>query len=392
MMFNFFKKYFKKEEDDIQKSLSSSHNSLLEETQKTIEVAQEISNYLSYKNDSTDNKMKLVCNLLSCQVIIVDGYNKIHFINEYAKNKFDLTLQECNLDFFDIFNFGDFKNIKDLFDNYNDKKFNSSDYYTIKIKNKNYNSILRMSTINEINHPLYAIVMLDVTQRIDYEKELVKTRDVFKMFSDISNDIIVQTNNEGKIIQFNRKFSKLFPAEKENINTLLHDLPNKETYNKFETVFEKNGRYIPVIINKRKLKIEEEILYFYVIRDITAFKSAKEIIENKAERFHELLSYSYVSLVCFDENYTIKYFNDTFLHDFDINLPDNPNILNVLSEEDKGPFMRDIKLLNDDNPVTRSLHLFNGEYKDWIVFRKVKNGTIEYQCSIRDVTSYFKNT
>lgn len=386
-MFNFIKKILKKD-DNIGEDIEKIFSSLEEETKKTMEVAKEISDYLSYKNDDTDNKMKMVCNLLSCQVVIVDSYNKIHFVNEYTKNKFNLNLQECNDDFFNIFNFENIKEISDLYEKI--KKQSSSQYYSIIVKNQKIESLVRISIINDLRKPIYAVVLIDVSERINYEKELIKTKNIFKMFSDISNDIILQTDYNGNIIQYNKKFTRITNITDGNINIFIKNLPADETYNKFETVFESDGRYIPIIINKRKLKIEGEDFYFYVIRDITTFKTAKEIVENKAERFYELLQYSYVSLVCFDENFKIKYFNDTFINDFNVDLTNKHTILDFLSTEDVGPFIRDITKLNEEIPVSRSLHLYNNEYKDWIVFRKIKNGTIEYQCSIRDVTSYFK--
>lgn len=390
-MINFFKKFFKKE-DTIADNIVSSFESFMEESQQAIDVAREITNYLSYQIDDTDNKLKMVCNLLSCQVIIVDMNNKIHFINEFAKNRIGLELKHNQM-FFDIFKFENIDNIQDLFCSVN--KNDTMKYFSIVANNKDLKALVRISSIEQMTGNLFAIVLLDVTDRINYENELLKTKNLFKFFSDISNDAIIQTDSENNILLYNQKFIDMTGGKIDlpnaNMCNYIPDISMEGTFTQVETNFHIEGRYIPIVLNKKTLTLEERTTFFYVVRDITTFKAAKQLIEEKALRFYELLQYSYVSLVCFDENFSITYFNEIFVNEFDANLTTNKNILDYLSEEDKENFKAEILSLNEDKPVCRKLHFFKEEYKDWICFKKVKNEKIEYQCSIRDVTSYSKN-
>ena len=395
-MINFFKSLFSNNgvEDDISSSTHASYQiDLIREAESTMDLAKEISNVLKSDINNTDKKLTSVCNMLQDQLIIVDVEGTIQFINDRAKFYFP-KLSIINKNLFDVMTL-DFDNIKDLY--ISTKNKNKLHYYDVEIDGVKYKMDISISYIEfETAKNVYVLLIDNITERIDFENEIIESNEKFKIFSELTNDamIIVQNN---KIVANNNKFT--FISEYSDINyqlfgNLFDDIPLSGRLFRYETILNtKNNRKINVSVNRENIIWNDIESQIYVIRDISIFKQTEKNLELRAERFSDLLNHSYIALCCFDSMLKITYANDVFLKDFDLTKYEvlNKSILDILPEKDKITFMENVLKISPTNTGYRSLHVCNDRYKDFVCFGKYSNNILdEYQCSIRDITNYYK--
>lgn len=397
-MINFIKNMFKKDEEDIDLSSSLIQQELKIQAEETVQLAKEISYHLQTEINDIDKKLVSVCDLLQDQLLIVDIDGIIQFVNLRAKSYFlhDIIGEK-------IENVLMVDNINDIDQLYKSTKIkNKLHYYSVEIDNIHYKMDISMSYISFLDKKDVYVVLLDnITERIDYEQELLESNEKFQIFSELTNDgmAIVYDN---KILSYNSRFlvmteyviSDLLNL---NFNELFNTLPIDSTLLRHENILTtKFGKKTNISINKNQIIWNDLKVDIFVLRDITRFKINERKLTDKADRFSELLDNSYISICCFDSNFNITYVNEIFLKEYNL-LPNqviSSSIFDFLPEKDKNQFSEDLGNINYENQSFRSLHYYNNKYKDWICYGKFNqnNAVEEYQCSIRDITRYFKNS
>lgn len=397
-MIKFIKRFFEHKEDDNEEILSSSliQQELKLQAEETIFLAREISHHLQTEISDIDKKLISVCDLLQDQLIIVDVNGIIQFVNLRAKSYFLNDIIGKKIE--DVLVVEGISNIDQLFKS--TKRKNKLHYYSVEIENINYKMDISMSYISFSDKTdVYVLLIDNITERINYEQELVDSNEKFKIFSELTNDgmAIVYDN---KVISYNSRFLVMTEyintdIDDLNFNSLFSELPNEKSLLRYESILlTKFGKKTNISINKNQIIWNDLVVDIFVLRDITRFKINEKNLTVKAERFSDLLNSSFISICCFDSNYNITYANDIFLKEFNISKDQiiYYNIFDFLPKSDKEQFLEDLGNINEDNPAFRSLHFYNKKYKDWICYGNItENGIDEYQCSIRDITSYFKS-
>lgn len=397
-MMGFFKKWFESEDDsDMVLSSSLVQQELKLQAEETVQLAREISYQLQTEINDIDKKLISVCDLLQDQLIIVDIDGFIQFVNLRARSYF-IKDEIIGKKIEDVLLVDGINNIDQLYKS--TKRKNKLHYYSVEIEHIHYKMDISMSYISfSDKKDVYVILIDNITERIDYEQELLESNEKFKIFSELTNDGMAIVHNN-KIVSYNSRFLVMTEYINNDIDSLdfknlFSKLPNDSTLLRYESVLQtKFGKKINISINKNQIIWNDLKVDIFVLRDITRFKINEKNLTVKAERFSELLNSSFISICCFDRNYNITYVNDIFLKEFNITRDQiiSSNILDFLPDSDKEQFLFDLSNINQTNYAFRSLHYYDSKYKDWICFGKLNenNEVDEYQCSIRDISGYFK--
>jgi len=153
-------------------------------------------------------------------------------------------------------------------------------------------------------------VARDITERKILEKELKESEEKFRKIFDNANDLILYLDKNGKILEVNTKFVKLFGYSREefvgkNITDLgmfsMSDFPpvmmlhpdKDDTTKKFNLspyikTRRDNGLFLECSASLLKID-KKEIRIMVIARDITDKKRAEQIVRNNENKFREIV-------------------------------------------------------------------------------------------------------
>lgn len=255
------------------------------------------------------------------------------------------------------------------------------------------------------------IVMRDETDVVITREELLESEEHFRIFGQASNEAMMIHNGE-KILDWNPRLSEMtgytnleiagmrsedfiHPMERSRIGTC-EDQSSKAYTTLFST---KSGESIEVAVNERAVDWKNERARIKVIRDITHLKDVEQLLHLSRERYQSMTENTFDVVVCFGQDLTLTFANQTFMDYFAQEFkPGVTGLLELIDLRDHNRALVHLQTIDAANPVKRTLYRvsYNGETRwlDWIdraIFADDGN-ILEYQGVGRDVTDYIKRS
>lgn len=258
----------------------------------------------------------------------------------------------------------------------------------------------------------YLVIFRDITDAVLTKAELLESEDHFRAFAQVSNEAMMIHNDE-EIVTWNAQLIKMSGFSRKEIRSMtpvdfIHPLERvsfmensknveKQTYNSI--MMTKGGKPIEVTIEDQIVDWKNHQAQIKVIRDISDIKDITDLLNLSRERYRTITDNTFDLVCCLDANNDLSFINQTFMDYFGIEnfTPYSFNLLLFVDPRDQERIISNIKSLNVDNPIMRTLFRVrrNGEVRflDWID-RAVygdKGDLIEVQSIGRDVTDYIKH-
>lgn len=409
-MFNIFKK--KKENKELLQKIVEQDKTLLENTQETILIAQDVIKALEAKLDDYVNQVSKISILIKDSLIMSDQDGYIESINPFAEKMFGYTKEELiGSSLSELFDIDPINFMNELIYLHNNKKYFHEKFMGVK---KNGERIYIDLTLSEViksdGTKYYIFIIKDVSERIDFINKVKETEQHLEAFSDATTEGML-IHNDSNILDYNNVLSDMTNYSEEELDVIdpymLFEKKELEKINlnemfetsKFHTNLKnKSGELIPVEITNKNVKWNTEPAKIKIITDITEYKITEDQIKEARERYRSIIDNNIDVLCCYNIFFEITFVNQTFLDYFEVDISDviGHKLCEFFCSEDHDLIRKNVYDISNGCEFKRSLFKVNcnGEirFNDWIdkgIFDE--NGSlIEIQSVSRDVTAYIK--
>lgn len=235
----------------------------------------------------------------------VDLNGRVIMANKHALSRFQVEPSDIEKGLFlkDLFPPSELRKATVYFERLIREGTNSPQEFTALGKNgQSFPVIAYTNLIYNKNVPVGIIgVMIDISNRKNFEKELLKEKTFFENLFENNPQALAQTSVDGSVVKINKEFTRLFGfSQQEVVGKNLDDLLGQESYSqeaheisrrvlsgkKIETIgirFSKDMKPVHVSIQGKPVILNGELLGVYgMYRDIT-----KEI---KGQKLREVLN------------------------------------------------------------------------------------------------------
>lgn len=409
-MFGIFKR--KKDNTDLLNKIVQQDQNLLETTQETILIAQDIIKALELKIDDYVNQVSKISLLIKDSLIMTNENGLIESINPFAEKMFGYPNNELigkplsNLFDIDSVNF-----MSELLYLHNNKKYFHENFMGIKKTGERiYIDLTLSEVIKSDGTKYYIIIIKDVSERIDFINKIKESEQHLEAFSEATTEGMM-IHNDNTIFDYNKVLSDITSysnSELELIDPYIlfekKDLEKIYLNELFETskfhvnLKNKLGELIPVEITNKHVKWNSEPAKIKIITDITEYKITEDQIKEARERYRSIIDNNIDVLCCYNTDFIITFVNQTFLEYFDKDITDviGHKMCDFFCEEDHQLIRDNVADIVNGVEFKRSLFKVNCgnelRFNDWIdkgIFDDFGN-IIEIQSVSRDVTAYIK--
>lgn len=409
-MFNIFKK--KKENKELLQKIVEQDKTLLENTQETILIAQDVIKALKAKLDDYVNQVSKISILIKDSLIMSDQDGYIESINPFAEKMFGYTKEELiGSSLSELFDIDPINFMNELIYLHSNKKYFHEKFMGVK---KNGERIYIDLTLSEViksdGTKYYIFIIKDVSERIDFINKVKETEQHLEAFSDATTEGML-IHNDSNILDYNNVLSDMTNYFEEELDVIdpymlfekkeLEKIKLNEMFetSKFHTNLKnKSGELIPVEITNKNVKWNTEPAKIKIITDITEYKITEDQIKEARERYRSIIDNNIDVLCCYNIFFEITFVNQTFLDYFEVDISDviGHKLCDFFCSEDHDLIRKNVYDISNGCEFKRSLFKVNCNdeirFNDWIdkgIFDDEDN-LIEIQSVSRDVTAYIK--
>lgn len=224
----------------------------------------------------------------------------------------------------------------------------------------------------------------DITEKKEAENILRKSENKYRQLVETASDAIYLMNESGAVIDTNKCACDMLGYFKDELlQSTINDIdPNfslsdflefwKKTPFDEQRIFEtthrhKNGELIPIEISGKKFKIEDEIFYYGIARDIRERKEAEKKIKGSEQKYKNLFENAPIMLGLIDEEGNYLDVNNAVIEmlGYSVNSIKSMNSFELIHIEDKKEVIKQLELVKSSgsgDAVYRFKHK-NGDYR-----------------------------
>ena len=300
-------------------------------------VSSMLGNAIDYITIKDQEKLKAILEGIRLSILLIDPEtSKIVDCNRYTEEWLGYSKEELlsKKHIFDILSPEYQERAKQIVHEIIEK--NSPEFYEICVIKKDGNA-----NIGEINGTMISyqgknIVQLsirDITERRNFEKALKKSEEKYHNLLETASDAIISTNQDGIIINFNKRAEEIFGYTREKVLgkpvLLLSPEEDRErerkALEKFKTSrqlgiigktieregLRKDGQRIPLESSWSILKIEGDYIITAILRDITERKKAERELRETKEFIEKVIKTSVDGIMTCDINGNVTSVNSS---------------------------------------------------------------------------------
>lgn len=409
-MFGIFKK--KKENKELLQKIVEQDKTLLENTQETILIAQDVIKALEAKLDDYVNQVSKISVLIKDSLIMTDQNGFIESINPFAEQMFGYTKEELiGSSLSELFDITSDNFMNDLIFLHNNKKYFHEKFSGVKKNGERIYIDLTLSEVMKSDGTVYYIfIVKDVSERIDFINKVKETEQHLEAFSEATTEGML-IHNDSNILDYNNVLSIMTNYSDAELDVIdpyilfekkeLEKIHLNEMFetSKFHTNLKnKTGELIPVEITNKNVKWDSEPAKIKIITDITEYKLSEDQIKEARERYRSIIDNNIDVLCCYNSSFVITFVNQTFLDYFEVDITEviGHKLCEFFCKEDHALIRKNVSDISNGCEFKRSLFKVNCNdeirFNDWFdkgIFDESGN-LIEIQSVSRDVTVYIK--